>query len=285
MNHPNRYTPMRESLVERVEEQDAATALLAEVTREATQAKEEYQVRERRRKAVAALVEAAPDRPALALVLLRKSRELLQEAGTEARRAWLAELERDCAARAASAVAALDRELPVALQERELRIDAGSRHPRYAVDNHTVSLEVDTRKLTAKITPRNGDVIREPLDPAAVADRVKAERDRLLGREFQAEAFYVALRTSYTAIRQSGSTLGQGRVGVRDLAAHMAGAGKPRLDEFAVDLGRLLHETRLLDEQGEQLVVTQTRDTGKGLLLHGMEQGGYVGSVEMRWRA
>ena len=40
---------------------------------------------------------------------------------------------------------------------------------------------------------------------------------------------------------------------------------------------------RLLGSSGaDGLSVTHTRDTDKGLLLYGLEQGGYVGSIDVK---
>jgi hypothetical protein len=52
-------------------------------------------------------------------------------------------------------------------------------------------------------------------------------------------------------------------------------------DEFNVDLARLVGEGRV-DIEGRRLHLNHTRNARQGMLLRGMEEGGYVGFISFK---
>jgi hypothetical protein len=250
--------------------------LIEEVQARSARAKTEFQAAEKVRKLVEAVAEAWPTRPALAAALLSKESDALEAlpADDQVRRD-LRELWTAAQTAAKAAASDLVRVIPQGLESKGLHIDSESRHPRYSVASHLVELEIQTDKMVGLIRPRHGDVIKEPLDPAAVIERVAAEHARLVERPFDAAAFHKGIEA---AIRKSGKA--GDAVPVRKIAQAMVTSGKPKLDEFAVDLGRLLSHDEY--ENQPTLKVNHTRDVDRGLLLFGLEQGGYVGSMEIR---
>lgn len=257
---------------------DTLEKALGRASAEAASLKERLQAVERLRKLLDGVVAAQENRPALTLQLLEKDRAAIEEAATDEEREVLRQLWTECAERTQQASRDAVKTFPARLEARHLAIDPSSRHPRYSVDNRLLDVELDARKHVAVIRPRHGDPVREALDPEAVADRVKAERDRLLERPFDAKAFMKKLTAAHATLSKPKKGAPPPTVMVRDLAAQMAKPAKPKLDEFAVDLGRLLTQ----GEAAHGLQANHTRDTDKGLLLYGLEQGGYVGSIDMR---
>lgn len=257
---------------------DVLTAALRTAEDDVAALKQRLQRAERFRKLLDNVAALRQERPALTLQLLEKDREVSAELGSSELGEALRRIWSDCAERTQQATRESVKSFPGELEARGLAIDASSRHPRYSVENRLLDVELDTRKHSAVIRPRHGDVVREPFDPAAVADRVKVERDRLLDRPFDAATFMKRLAAAHTALAKPKKGAAPPSVMVRDLAAQMSKPAKPRLDEFAVDLGRLLTS----GGAAEGIQVNHTRDTDKGLLLYGLEQGGYVGGIDLR---
>jgi hypothetical protein len=250
---------------------------LSQATSAVTTLKQQLTAAERLRKLLEGLLSAVDERPALALSLLEKDRVTVDEAADEELKRNLRALWASCAKRTEESVRDVTRTFPQELTDRGLVIDSGSRHPRYSVAQRLLEVELDTRKLVAVIRPRHGDAVREPLDSSAVAERVKAECSRLLDRPFDHKAFLKRLTAAHAVLAKPRKGEPVAAVMLRDLAAEMAKPAKPKLDEFAVDLGRLL-----AGEGGQSLQPSHTRDTNRGLLLYGLEQGGYVGSIDIR---
>ncbi len=255
------------------------TQALAAKTDEIALLKHRLQSAERLRGLLDGVVGALLDRPAFCLSLLEKEKSVTDTAD-EALKSSLRDVWRECAERTQAASRELVRTFPDQLEELGLTVDDSSRHPRYSVGQRLVDVELDTRGYLAVIRPRHGQVVREPLDPAYVAARVRDECQRLLDRPFDERAFLKKLRAAYAVLSKPKKGVPITAVLVRDLATQIAKPGKPKLDEFAVDLGRLL-----TSGSGQALLASHTRDTDKGLLLYGLEQGGYVGSIEIRGTA
>ena len=256
---------------------EALSSALARAAEDSTSLKQRLAAAERLRKLLEGVVSALPERPALALSWLQKERATLDEIEDAELKLMLRDLRTECTTRTQEAASDVIRSFPQELEDRGVSVDSTSRHPRYSVERRLVDVELDTRKYVAVIRPRHGDVIREPLDPGAVAARVRSECARLLERPFDGRAFLKKLTGAHAVLSKPVRGEAATAVMVRDLAVQMAKPAKPRLDEFAIDLGRLL-----TGPAGESLTPSHTRDTDKGLLLYGLEQGGYIGSVDVR---
>src|SRR5205814_1154830 len=91
-----------------------------------------------------------------------------------------------------------------------------------------------------------------------------------------------SLHTAYAAVlraeeRPDGDELPLRRVTNR-LAKNL---NRFAADEFNVDLSRLVQRGDLVIE-GKRLHLNHTRDQRQGMLLHGLESGGYVGFISFK---
>jgi hypothetical protein len=177
------------------------------------------------------------------------------------------------------------RAFPTAAQQAGLDIDESSRHPTYTFKQGFIRVEVDDRSLAATVRPRDGKPKLIGMDVEAVVDLVASEVTRLFGRKFDAtdqERFLKRLHTAYQAVikhekRQYGDELPLRRVTNR-LSKNQKTFSA---DEFNVNLAELL-STGQPAFNGHRLHVSQTRNTSQGMLLHGFEQGGYVGFISFK---
>lgn len=259
-----------------------ALSAVLEARNRATQAvtsmRAELDSLEKWRRLLDAVAEGVEQRPAATAALLGKSQDLIRsreetepETVADLRRVW-----QSCQQLARERAHDSVRTFAEAADSAALAIDPTSRHPKYTFDDHFIEVELLERDLTAVIDIRHGDRIREPLDVPVVIERVKAEHDRLFGRPWNRNAFIKQLQQAYK--RKRGGSDG---AELRDLANAMSkGTKKVRLDEFAVDLSRLLHD-KDVGSAGVRIATNQTRDTKRGLLLPGLERGGYVLSLTM----
>lgn len=244
----------------------------------AAELKRAHERAERWRKLLDAVAGAADERPAWTAAALSRAQSLIKDHETEYGDAVAAlrALWQDCQQRAKAAVADSVRTFPDGAETAGLKLDSSSRHPRYSFDSHAIDVELVERELVARIDVRHGERVKEPLDVPSVVDRVLAEHRRLFERPWKAEEFLTQLYEAYQ--RHQHASEG---VSLRQLATTMAGKGKRvRLDEFAVDLGRLVRDPAILTSP-VKITTNQTRDTEHGLLLHGLEHGGYVLSICM----
>ena len=177
------------------------------------------------------------------------------------------------------------REFPKAVQQAGLDIDESSRHPTYTFKQGFIRVEVDDRALAATVRPRDGKPNRIGMDVDAVVDLVASEVSRLFARKFDASdqgSFLKRLHTAYQAVikhekRQYGDELPLRRVTNR-LSKNQKTFSA---DEFNVNLAELLRAGQP-EFNGHRLHVSQTRNTPQGMLLHGFEQGGYVGFISFK---
>ena len=177
------------------------------------------------------------------------------------------------------------REFPIAVRQAGLEIDESSRHPTYTFEQGFIRVEVEDRALAATILPRDGKRNRIGMDIDAVVSLVGSEISRLFRRKFDASdqrAFLKRLRTAYRAVikneqRQYGEDLPLRRVTNR-LSKNQKSFSA---DEFNIDLSLLLKAGQP-ELEGERLRLSQTRNTSQGMLLHGFEQGGYVGFISFK---
>lgn len=222
--------------------------------------------------------------PAHALLLLRREVELLRrlEHSDEPLAPRLRELRGDLDARARSSAADFGREFPAACREAGLQIDSTSRHPKYSFKEGFIQLEVDDRGLTAKVMPRDGDQIVLGLDTSLVVEKLRAEQVRLFERRTEVQTFLRSLYTAYTAILRAEEGKEGDDIPLRRVTNRMAkNLNRFAADEFNVDLSRLIQSGELIFE-GKRVHLNHTRDRRQGMLLHGLESGGYVGFISFK---
>jgi hypothetical protein len=259
---------------------DTLKAALDATARAVERLRVEADAAERWRRVLESVVADLPTAPAAVCETLTKQADVLREQESKDPQAVdeLRQLYRGASERARGAAQRSVSSFATAAEAEGLEFDTSSRHPRYSLYDHAIDVELDERGLRATINVRHGDRIRMPLDIAPLVERLKAERDRLFERPWDPHAFVTSLAKAYKPLSKK-----QEKVPLRELAADMVKPKKPRLDEFAVDLGRFLRDP--LAETGKHRVsVDQTRDTKNGLLLHGVQQSGYVLTLTMEDR-
>ena len=264
------------------EEVDAAIAAgLATADAEVARLKQAVEDEEKWRKLLQTVVDDVPEAPAAVCDLLTKQADVLgrrDDRDAELVRG-LRDLYRQCSERAIASAKDSVRHFSAAAEAAGLEFDSSSRHPRYSLYDHAIEVELDERGLKATVSVQQGERSRMPLDVVPVVRRVKEEHDRLFGRDWAPQAFLASLKKAYKPLSKKGD-----KVPLRDLAAAMSKPRKPRLDEFSVDLGRLLRDP-LAETGSTKVSVDQTRDTKNGLLLHGLQHSGYVLTLTMEERA
>ena len=222
--------------------------------------------------------------PAHALLLLRREAEVIRgiEATDDATVKWLRELHHQLQERTRSTVISIAREFPAAARDGGIQIDSMSRHPTYTFNQGYLRLEMDERKLTAKVTPRDGNAVVMGLDLDLVVETIRSEQIRLFERELDVQNFLHSLHTAYAAVlraekRSDGDELPLRRVTNR-LAKNL---NRFAADEFNVDLARLVQRGDLV-VAGKRVHLNHTRDRRQGMLLNGLESGGYIGFISFK---
>lgn len=225
----------------------------------------------------------APARPASVVLKLDKGKKTLHSARSDSELVplidRLAEVYRDCSARAQAAMRDWVTELPAQLEKAGMDIDPSSRHPKYTFDGGLLTLEVKARELKATVTPREGAAQHLPGDLETVVAAVGDERARLLERDYDPVVFLDQLFSAYGQLIQPGAE----SVKIRDLGAKFQetqGAPKVKLDEFLVDLGKLASDSRIADAP-VTMKLNHVKDQS-GVLVYGLESGGLVGTITMR---
>jgi hypothetical protein len=204
------------------------------------------------------------------------------EATDEATVQRLRELHRQLQQHAHSRVSRIAREFPAAAREVGIQIDSTSRHPTYTFNEGFLQLVIDEQKFTAKVVPRDGNEVVVGLDLKLVIQTVRSEQVRLFEREVDAQSFLRSLHTAYAAVlrtegRSEGDQLPLRRV-INRLAKNR---NRFAADEFNVDLSRLVQRGDLLVD-GKRVHLDHTRDRRQGMLLHGLESGGYIGFISFK---
>lgn len=218
------------------------------------------------------------------LFLLRREADLLRSlAATEASVVQqLRELHRELQKRAQSSAGRIAREFPQAARDAGIEIDSTSRHPAYTFNQGFLRLEVDERGFTAKVSPRDGNEIVIGLDLTLVVETVRSEQARLFGRETDFQSFLRSLHTAYTAILRAEGRSEGADVPLRRVTNRLAkNLNRFAADEFNIDLSRLVQRGDLVVD-GKRVHLNHTRDGRQGMLLHGLESGGYVGFISFK---
>lgn len=185
-------------------------------------------------------------------------------------------------AKAREATARFGKDFPSLARSHALEIDRTSRHPKYTLMQGFVRVDVDERRRVVTIRPRDGAATRIGADAALVAERVAAEIRRITDRPLDADGLARSLHTAYVAVlRAEGRPEGE-EVPLRRVTARLAkNLNRFAGDEFNYDLARLVHLGKTVVD-GKRLHLNHTRNTRQGLLLHGMEEGGYVGFLSFK---
>jgi hypothetical protein len=165
------------------------------------------------------------------------------------------------------------------LQAAGVLLDSTSRHPRYTVHEGFLHVEVDDQRLTATVRPRDGAEIVLGLDAAALVDVIRSEAQRLFARPLDHDDFLYRLWVAYQALLLEEERVVGDALPLRRLLARLGREGQPvSADEFNVDLARLVQSEHTVVE-GHRLQLHPTRRTRQGMLLHGLEAGGYAGFI------
>jgi hypothetical protein len=218
--------------------------------------------------------------PAGALLLLRREADVLQrQVDDPLPAALLAGVDAGVDQQARAQAAGFEGAFPAALEAGGVTLDATSRHPRYTLGNGFLHVEVDEQQLTAAVRPRDGAEIVLGMDVEPLVETIRREAHRLFERDLDHDAFLRRLWTAYqTVLRDEGRALGEA-LPLRRIFARLASEAQPyAADEFNIDLARLVRSDHTLLD-GHRLQLHPTRRAKQGMLLWGLEQGGYAGFI------
>jgi hypothetical protein len=221
---------------------------------------------------------------AQALLLLRREAEVVRDLQGKNDHAVqnLRELHVELRDRARSTASSIAREFPTAVRDAGIQIDTTSRHPTYTFHQGFLRLEMDERNFTAKLVPRDGDEIVVGLDLGLVVETIRSEHTRLFQREVDTQSFLRSLYTAYAAVLRAENRPDGDEVPLRRVTNRLAkNLNRFAADEFNVDLSRLVQKGDLLVD-GKRVHLNHTRDRRQGMLLNGLESGGYVGFISFK---
>lgn len=218
------------------------------------------------------------------LLHLNRNREYLQslETGSVQISEQLDQLHNAALEKARETASRFGRLFPHAARSAGLLIDPSSRHPKYTFRNGFIRLELDEKKLTAKLATREGEEIEYGLDLELIIAALNDEHSRLFERDFSPEPFLRSLHKAYTAVLRSDKLSDGTEVPIRRVSNRLGkNLSRFSTDEFNIDLARVVQSGHTSVE-GRQLHLNHTRNTRQGMLLHGLEQGGYVGFISFK---
>lgn len=218
------------------------------------------------------------------LLHLNRNREYLQVLETDDSQIseQLDHLRNAALATARETASKFGRLFPHAARRAGLQIDPSSRHPKYTFRNGFIRLELDEKKLTAKLKSREGEEIEYGLDLELIIAALQDEHSRLFDRDLSPEPFLRSLHKAYTAVLRSDKLSEGTEVPIRRVSNRLGkNLSRFSTDEFNVDLARVVQSGHT-SVDGRQLHLNHTRNTRQGMLLHGLEQGGYVGFISFK---
>lgn len=196
--------------------------------------------------------------------------------------ATIEKLRDDVQLRAQERAANFAREFPGAARKAGLEIDSTSRHPRYSFKQGFIQLDTSEKDLTAILRPRDGETTLLGLDVELVVQKVASEIVRIFDRPFHPESFVRSLYTAYVAVLRAEKRPDGDEVPLRRVTSRLAkNLNRFAGDEFNVDLVRLLRSGQLTPD-GRKLQLNHSRNSRQGMLLHGYEQGGYMGFISFK---
>ena len=161
-----------------------------------------------------------------------------------------------------------------------------SRHPKYWFeDGGLIEVEVQDKRLEAKVRTREGVLVKIPADAAKIIEIVKQEKKRLFDRPFAGNRFLADLRNAYSMAIKSKKAATGDPIPLREVFNIMSQKIKTRKgyrsDEFLVDLSRLVMEGPA-ETDGYRFELQQTKDTKEGMLLLGEAGRGMVNLLIFR---
>ncbi len=182
---------------------------------------------------------------------------------------------------------------PKLLEEKckseNIPMDKTSRYPKYTFCDNFITLEVNDKNFTAKLSTYGGKLLQSPIsfDIPIVAEKLKEEIDKIFNRSnFDPKKFLKNIFISYKKIiKDKKGKLGDA-VPIKDVIKEITKQlNKPqkeyRIHEFIIDFSKLQKENVIFSKgkAAYKLTVDQTRDTKEGILLHGYETLGYIGLI------
>jgi len=192
--------------------------------------------------------------------------ELTKQLEESARKAWL--------------------DYPKMLEEQcrreSLVLDPRSRHPNYKFANGFLLVRVKKQGNTviAVLESNERKIAEFPADVEIVVERVKKEEERLFGRSYDGFQLLRTIKRHYLELLEERGQPDGSPVPMKELASRITKAQRGyRPDEFIVDLSRLAREGPF-EIDARRLELQGTRDDMKGVLLHGLRNLGYVGSLK-----
>jgi hypothetical protein len=224
------------------------------------------------------------DSPASLLLTLRRSGPVLDllRGKSEQLEAAVQEARTEAEAKATEAARTFIWSFPTAIRDAAISPDKTSRHPKYTFREGFIRLDIDDRAFTAKISPRDGQEIMVGMDVPVVVQKLVAEEARLFRRQFQADQLLRSVHTAYTACLKAERAGDGEEVPLRRLVNRLAkNLNRFAADEFNVDFAQLIKSGKVVID-GLRMHLNHTRHARVGMLLHGLEEGGYVGFVSFK---
>ncbi len=222
--------------------------------------------------------------PANVLLVLRRSADYLQKlrASQDPFLGTLEQIRAESETRAAEGVKNFGRIFPEAIRQAGIEPDKLSRHPRYTFRQGFIRLEIDDREFTARLVPRDGEEIVLGMDVHPLVERLVAEEARIFRRQFQHDQLLRSIYTAYMASLKAERRPDGEEIPLRRLTNRLAkNLNRFAADEFNVDLSQLVKSGKLVVD-GRRMHLNHTRQTKQGMLLHGLEEGGYVGFISFK---
>ncbi len=264
---------------------DAIREKAAWAQKQEQSARDRLQQAERAREFWSALEsQVADEHPAQVLLLLRRADGYLRSlrASSDPIAPVLDGVRRMAEERALDVSKAFQRDFPAAVRSAGLEIDSTSRHPRYTLERGFIRVEVDDKALIARVAPRDGELTEIGIDVEPLVAKIKSEHSRIFERPLQAEPILKSMYTAYLATLRAEKREEGEEVPLRRLTNRLARNLKQFAgDEFNVDLARLI-KTGNMTYEGKRMHLNHTRNQRQGILLYGLEDGGYVGFISFR---
>jgi len=169
-----------------------------------------------------------------------------------------------------------------ACKEASLDIDPASRHPRYRLCDSFIEVDISEKTEKARIFDREGPLEEITCDIGAIIESLQSHKKRLFGREFDGMKFLLDIYRQYGFLIKKEKMSKGDSIAIRKITTRMGKNVKGfRTDEFLLDISRLVRENILVIDEWK-LDFQQTKDSRKGMLLHGFEDRGYVGFITFK---